>query len=137
MVRIQPKRFPREAIHKLHHRSTGPFKILHRLGPYAYHVELNSDLHISPIFNVEDITAYTTHFDDNTAPTPPLNMPKGMKPRDEIEAILEDQIVSTRLGNCPLSDCSWLRTKVQRLYPIFSDGRESTASVVLIPLGKK
>jgi len=128
MVHIRPERFPRGVVHKLHHRSAGPFKILRHLGPNTYHVELPPDLHISPIFNVEDLTAYITHFEEDTIPTLSLHVPKGVKPYDEIEAILEDQIVSTQRGgyhkflvkwkNRPLSDCCWLQTEeVQRLHP--------------------
>jgi len=142
------KRFPRGAVHKLHNLSAGPFKILRRLGTNAYHIELPFDLQISHIFNVEDLIAYTPHFVDAEVPVPPLNITKGTKPRDEIEAILEDQIVSTCRGgyrkflvqwkNRPLSDCSWLWTEeVQRLHPDLYEAYITTNSSELssFPMG--
>jgi hypothetical protein len=124
--------FPRGTVHKLHHRSAGPCKILSRLGPNAYHIELPPTLHISPIFNVEDLTLYTGHYEDNTLPDPILSVPKFVNPQDEIEVILDDQIVSTRQGgyqkflvrwkNRLPSDCCWLQTKeVLRLHPDLRD----------------
>jgi hypothetical protein len=98
MVWIRLERFPHGTVHKLHHRSAGPCKILSRLGPNAFHIELPPTLHISPIFNVEDLTLYTGHYEDNTLPDPILSVPKFVNPRDEIEVILDDQIVSTRQG---------------------------------------
>jgi hypothetical protein len=98
MVQICPEHFPRGVVHKLHHRSVGPCKVLSRLGPNAYHVELPPTLHIIPIFNVEDLTFYMWHYEGNTLPNPVLSVPKSMKPRDEIEDILDDQIVPTRWG---------------------------------------
>ena len=132
MVRIRPERFPRETIHKLYHWSAGPCKILSRLGLNAYHVELPPTFHISPIFNVEDLTLYTGHYEDNTILDPMISVLKFVKPRDEIEDILDDQIVSMRWGgyqkflvrwkNRPPSDCCWLQTEeVQRLHPDLYD----------------
>jgi len=129
MIRIRPERFAKGTYHKLHHRSAGPFKILKRLGSNAYHIELPSPLQLSPIFNVEDLTKYVGHHDgpSEPIPSPPVRLPSYVKPRDEVEAILEDQIVSTRRGgyqkflvkwkNRPLSDCCSLQTEeVQRLH---------------------
>jgi hypothetical protein len=112
----------------LRHRRAGPFTILRQLGPNAYHIDLPPDLHLSPIFNVEDLTAYSGQLDDPTTDPVPINAPISVKPREEIEDILDDQIVFTRRGgyqkflvkwkNRPLSDCCWLQTEeVQRLNP--------------------
>jgi ribosomal protein L21E len=132
LVRLRPERFPRGAFHKLHHRRAGPFKILHWLGANAYHLELPPTLSISPIFNVEDLTAYpgspaeVSQAAANVAP--PAHLPTHAPSRDQIDAILDDQLVSTRRGgyqkflvrwkNRPASDDSWLKTEeVQRLNP--------------------
>ena len=80
MVQIRLERFPCGTIHKLHHRSAGPCKVLSRLGPNAYHVELPPTLHINPIFNVEDLTLYMGHYEDNTITDPVLSVPKFVKP---------------------------------------------------------
>jgi hypothetical protein len=58
LVRLRPERFPQGTFHKLHHRRAGPFRVLKQLGPNAYHLALPDSLSISPVFNVEDLTAY-------------------------------------------------------------------------------
>jgi hypothetical protein len=98
MVRIRPERYPRGVVHKLHHCSASLFAILKRHSPNAYHVDLPAHLPFSPIFNVKDFTAYVGHFEEPTSPSPSLRVPNYVKPQDEIEDILEDQIVSTRRG---------------------------------------
>jgi hypothetical protein len=97
---IRPERFAKGTYHKLHHRSTGPFKILKRLGSNAYHIEVPYPLQLSPVFNVKYLTKYVGHHDDTSDPIPhPLvSLPPSIKPRDEIKASLEDQIVSTQRG---------------------------------------
>jgi hypothetical protein len=68
MVRLRPERFAHGTFHKLHHRTAGPFKVLKRLGPNAYHIELPPDIHFSPVFNVEDLHAYPGHYEEEAAP---------------------------------------------------------------------
>ena len=48
----------------------GPFKILKKCGNDAYHIDLPTDLGISPIFNVANIYAF-----------------KGPKDNEEVEAV--------------------------------------------------
>jgi hypothetical protein len=126
LIRIRPERFPKGVFQKLHQYRAGPFKILQQLGQNAYLLELPPDLHISPIFNVEDLTAYEGHLDDTVPKSPTIHLPAYTKPKEEIEEILDDQLVSTRRGgyqkflvkwkNRPQSDCCWLQTEeVQRL----------------------
>jgi hypothetical protein len=132
LAHLRPKRFPRGAFHKLHHRWASPFKILKRLGTNAYHLELPPTLSISPIFNVEDLTAYLgspAEVSQATATAaPPANLPTHAPSCDQIDAILDDQLVSTRKGgyqkflvrwkNRLASDDSWLKIEeVQRLNP--------------------
>ncbi|XP_035539653.1 uncharacterized protein LOC118344024 [Juglans regia] len=128
MMRLRPERFPRHTYHKLHSKKVGPFKILKKLGPNAYVLELPTDLQISPIVNVEDLQLCEGHHVDNETPVAVPKFPKKTTPKEEIEEILEDQIVSTRRGgyqkflvkwkNRPYSNCSWVRTEeLQRLNP--------------------
>lgn len=128
LIHLRPERFAKGAVHKLHPRKAGPFPIVKRLGPNAYLLDLPSNVSYSPIFNVEDLTPYPGHVDDPPPPPPTFPAPAAIKPRDEIECILDDQLVSTRRGgyqkflvkwkNRPMSDCCWLQTEeVQRLNP--------------------
>uniref|UniRef100_A0A2N9GGF1 RNA-directed DNA polymerase n=1 Tax=Fagus sylvatica TaxID=28930 RepID=A0A2N9GGF1_FAGSY len=131
MIRIRPERFPSVSVKKLQARSAGPFKILKRVGPNAYLLDLPSDYGISSTFNIEDLVAFKgtavipdAPFDDPLPdpmdiplPIPaPLNLPYARK--EHIDAILDEQIVSTRDGGVqrflvhwhgrPTSDCTWI-----------------------------
>lgn len=52
MVQIRPKRFPPRSVRKLQARSAGPFKVLQRVGPNAYVIDIPPDYGISSTFNV-------------------------------------------------------------------------------------
>ena len=109
MIWIRPKRFPSGTVRKLQARSVGPFKVLKRMGLNAYVIDLSYDYGISSSFNIEDLVAYKsltaipdTPFDEPLldpidAPIPiplPLNLPYAHK--ESIDAILDEQIVSTK-----------------------------------------
>ena len=131
MIRIQPERFPSGTVKKLQARGARPFKVLKRIGLNAYVIDLPHDYGISLSFNIEDLVAYKsptaildTPFDESlpnpiNAPIPtslPLNLLYAHK--ESIDAILGEQIVSTRDGgvHCFLvrwrgrldSDCTWI-----------------------------
>ena len=63
----------------------------------AYLLELPSNLHFSPIFNVEDLYIYHGHHNDVSEELD-LQLPPTLSPRPEIEYVLDDQLVSTRQG---------------------------------------
>jgi hypothetical protein len=141
MIRVRPERFPFGAVKKLHARSAGPFKVLKRVGPNAYVLELPSDYDISSTFNIEDLVAFkgTTAIPDAPFDDPlpdlvdiplsiatPLNLSYTRK--EHIDIILDEQIVSTRDGGVqrflvpwrghPTSDCTWIiRDELQQLDP--------------------
>ena len=109
MIWIRPERFPSGTVRKLQARSAGPFKVLKRMGLNAYVIDLPYDYGISSSFNIENLVAYKsltaipdTPFDeplldpiDAPIPTPlPLNLPYAHK--ESIDAILDEQIVSTK-----------------------------------------
>ena len=141
MIRIWPEQFPSGTVKKLKARSAGPFKVLKRMGPNAYVIDLPHDYGISSSFNIEDLVAYKsptvipdTSFDEPSLdpigapiPTPlPLNLPYANK--ESIDAIFDEQIVSTRDGGVhrflvrwqgwPDSDCTWVtRDELHSLDP--------------------
>ena len=60
MIRIRPERFPSRTIKKLQAYSAKPFKVLKRMGPNAYVIDLPHDYGISSSFNIENLVAYKT-----------------------------------------------------------------------------
>ncbi|KAG2675534.1 hypothetical protein I3760_12G008100 [Carya illinoinensis] len=133
LVRFRLERFTPGSFTKLHACRAGPFKVTKKLGTNAYVIELPSDFGISPVFNIEDLTAFKGDASDFSAlPAPEvipvMRIPKNTAPRDEIAAILDHQFVSTRRGryykflvqwkNCLNSDSVWLQaSELKRLHP--------------------
>ena len=105
----------------------GPFRVLKRLGENAYLLELPSNLHFSPIFNVEDLYFYHGHHNDVSEELD-LQLPPTLSPRPKIEYVLDDQLVSTQQGGYqnflvkwrgkPHSENTWIMTTdFQKLNP--------------------
>ena len=69
MIRLQLERFSPGTLKKLHIYGTGPFKIIKKIGPNAYVLELPPDLSINPTFNVSDLAEYR---DPMSIPTEPF-----------------------------------------------------------------
>ncbi|RVW54072.1 Transposon Ty3-I Gag-Pol polyprotein [Vitis vinifera] len=119
MVRLRPERFHPSTYQKLQAKKAGPFRVLKRLGENAYLLELPSNLHFSPIFNVEDLHIYHGHHNDVSEELD-LQLPPTLSPRPEIEYVLDDQLVSTRQGGYqkflvkwrgkPHSENTWITT---------------------------
>ncbi|RVW78808.1 Transposon Ty3-I Gag-Pol polyprotein [Vitis vinifera] len=119
MVRLRPERFHPSTYQKLQAKKAGPFRVLKRLGENAYLLELPSNLHFSPIFNVEDLHIYHGHHNDISEQLD-LQLPPTLSPRPEIEYVLDDQLVSTRQGGYqkflvkwrgkPHSENTWITT---------------------------
>jgi len=60
----------------LHAHSAGPFKVLQRVGPNAYVLDLPHDFGISSTFNIEDLVAYHKPLPISNDPFEiPLNSP--------------------------------------------------------------
>ena len=139
MVRLKPERFPPGTIRKLHARGAGPFKIIKKIGPNAYVLELPDDMGISSTFNVSDLVEYKEPIlipseafgpepiieSDPTPECPPPTIPER---REKIERILDDKIITTRSKDYqqylvqwqgrPESDNSWInREDLQRINP--------------------
>jgi hypothetical protein len=90
-------------------RSAGPFKILKRVGPNAYVIDLPSHFGYNSTFNVEDLVAYKGHFNPSNDPflppfvdpepvATPMPVPSITTHKDKIDAILDEQIVLTNGG---------------------------------------
>ncbi|KAJ0980669.1 hypothetical protein J5N97_008924 [Dioscorea zingiberensis] len=108
LVCVHSERFPLHSFKKLHARAIGPYRIIQKLGPNAYRVDLPADLHISSVFNVEDLFPYrgtftpppfpseipTTPF----APLVPCLPPTPSPPSDRIESVLDHEIVTSLDG---------------------------------------
>ena len=58
MVFLKKSRFLAGSYHKLKNKKIGPCKIISKINPNAYKVELPPDLRISSTFNVLDLTPY-------------------------------------------------------------------------------
>ena len=111
MIRIRPERYPSGIVKKLQACIAGPFKVLKKLGPNAYVIDIPSDYGISSIFNIADLLAFRgpavipyDPFDDppsssltNPVPSPtPSCFQKAQK--DIIDVILDEQSLFTRDG---------------------------------------
>jgi len=58
MIRLKPERFSPGTMKKLHARGAGPFKIIKKIGPNAYVVDLPPSYGISSTFSVSDMKEY-------------------------------------------------------------------------------
>ena len=54
MIRIRPELFLPETIKKLHAHRAGPYKILKKINPNAYVIDLLLDFRVSSTFNISD-----------------------------------------------------------------------------------
>ena len=91
---------------KLHARSSGPYKVIRKIGSNAYVLEIPPELGISSTFNVSDLIEYrepTLIPSEPFGPNPVLESeptqvcPPAIPParRDKIERILDDKIIAT------------------------------------------
>jgi len=96
MIWIRPNRFSSGANRKLHARSAGPFKVLQRVGPNAYVLDLPHDFGISSIFNIEDLVAYHKSL---PIPNDPFEIPLNSPPDDPIETSIPFTLTSAQKDN--------------------------------------
>ncbi|GFY95544.1 AGC (cAMP-dependent, cGMP-dependent and protein kinase C) kinase family protein [Actinidia rufa] len=114
MVRICPEWCPSGTARKLCARSAGLFKVLRRIGPNAYVIDLHPNSGISSTFNIEDLVAFKGNFaipndpffepiheptiyPPTTSTIAPTPLPIFPVPKEHIDAILDEQIISTRM----------------------------------------
>ena len=75
MIQVHLERFPSGTVKKLQAHGAGSFKILRKVGPNAYVVDLPTEYGINSTFNVVDLVAYkkpTVIPSDLFEPSPPL-----------------------------------------------------------------
>jgi len=90
------ERFPSGANRKLHARSAGPFKMLQRVGPNAYVLDLPHDFGISSTFNIEDLVAYHKPL---SIPNDPFEIPRNSPFDDPIETSIPFTLTSAQKDN--------------------------------------
>ncbi|KAL6996362.1 hypothetical protein U1Q18_052515 [Sarracenia purpurea var. burkii] len=66
IVHIHPECYPKNSFKKLNAQTTGPYRIIRKLGPNAYLLDLPSYVNISSIFNIEDLLPYQGTFEPPT-----------------------------------------------------------------------
>ncbi|CAL8998297.1 unnamed protein product [Prunus brigantina] len=107
MVRNCPERFPKQSFKKLHAHSLGPYRIIMKLGSNAFLIELPADMHISPIFNVADLSPYRGTFSppismdivQGSIPPPVPRIPStSSAPTDQIADVLDHEVVALSAG---------------------------------------
>ena len=64
-VHLRKERFPNQRKNKLDQRGDGPFRIIRRIGPNAYHVDMPGEYGVHPTFNVADLSLYVPDFDSD------------------------------------------------------------------------
>ena len=139
MIRLKPERFPPGTLKKLHARGAGPFKVIEKVGPSAYVLELPPELGISSTFNISNQVEYREPAVIPSEPfepdqilesepdpeCPPTNWPER---GERIERILDNQTICTRNKGYqrylvrwqgrPESEDSWIsREDLQRIDP--------------------
>ena len=107
MIRLRPKRFPPKTTKKLHARGARPFRVIEKVGPNAYVLDLPLDVGISSTFNIADLVKYRepaaipseafgpipSLVSDPSLECPPINWPER---GERIECILDDQAITTQ-----------------------------------------
>ena len=139
MIKLRPERFSLGTMKKLHARGAGPFKVLKKVGPNAYVLELPPEYGISSTFNISYLKEYKgpalipsepfgpyPTFESETLPECPPAIPP--KRKEIVEHILDDQSITTRNKGYqrylvrwqgrPESEDSWItREDLQQIDP--------------------
>ena len=106
MIRVKPERILPGAFWKLLIRGASPFRILKKVGPHVYVIDLSFGYWTSSTFNISDLIKFkepTVKPSDPFEPIffesePHLECPQALvrERHDEIDRILDEQIRSMR-----------------------------------------
>ena len=107
MIQVGVEQFPSKTIKKLHARGASPFRILKKIRPNAYIVDLPSAYGINFTFNILDLVKYKEpitipsnpvepNLSIESEPQPECPQPKFFKKHEHIERILDEQVISTK-----------------------------------------
>ena len=72
---------------KLHSGSVGPYKALKKISSNTYVLYLPKDMGISNVFNVEDLTMYHSHDDDESTDATTVRLPPTPRLKEENQEI--------------------------------------------------
>ena len=67
-VHLRKERFPHARNNKLKQRGDGPFRVIKKLGPNAYELELPDEYGVHPVFNVSDLSPFIPDDDSDIEP---------------------------------------------------------------------
>ena len=96
MIWIRPKQFISGINRKLHAYSVRLFKVLQRVDPNTYVLDLPLDLGIRSTFNIKDLVAYQK---PHPIPNDPFEMPPDSPPDDPIETSTPLTLISAQKDN--------------------------------------
>lgn len=88
MVHIRPERFPKGTYKKLYSNNAGPYKIVKKISSNAYVLELPSNMGISNVFNVEDLTMYLGHSNHEDEDQAIVHLPPALTQRKTLMMFL-------------------------------------------------
>ncbi|KAG0491265.1 hypothetical protein HPP92_004663 [Vanilla planifolia] len=94
MIRVRPERFPPGTLRKLHAKGIGPFRIITKISPNAYTLELPDDYGVSNTFNISDLVAYKEPVEIPSEPFEPESPPLVSEPLPECPQPVLRKLVS-------------------------------------------
>ena len=118
MVRIKLERFPTGTYKKLYPRSASLFKTMKKISSNAYVLSLLPNMNISSTFNIEDLTIYHKHYQDESFEMQAIQLP--MIPFQLVEKKLKMSIMT-----------NWFQQRLADITNFWSSGKVNHSSKLL------